>query len=316
MMKRALITGGTGFVGANLARHLLAQGHRVHLLVRRGYQPWRIAEIRDRIDLVEVHLTDRRGLLRAIKAIRPDWVFHLATYGAYPTQNDLQEMLRTNIHGTINLVEACVKVGFEAFINTGSSSEYGYKDHAPPETEWLDPNSHYALTKAFATHYCRYTATSQRLRLTTLRLYSVFGPYEEPTRLIPTLITHGMRGELPALVNPAIARDFVYVDDVNNAYCLAAEGAEAGEGAVYNVGTGTQLTLHAAVEVARQEFGIGAEPRWGTMPDRQWDTNMWVADSHQIRAALGWYPTVSFAEGFRRTVDWYRTHQEGSPALR
>src|SRR5207247_2954820 len=125
---------------------------------------------------------DGERLPQVVRQIRTDWVFHLAVHGAYSWQTDLGQMVRTNILGTINLVGACVATGFEGFVNTGSSSEYGFKDHAPAETEALQPNSHYAVTKASATLFCRYTAESRRLRLPPLRLSSIYGPWEEPGR--------------------------------------------------------------------------------------------------------------------------------------
>jgi dolichol-phosphate mannosyltransferase len=221
-------------------------------------------------------------------------------------------MIQTNIVGTIHLVEACLKTGFEAFVNTGTSSEYGFKDHAPSEDESTEPNSHYAVTKAAATLFCRFTAQSRALHLPTLRLYSVYGPYEEPTRLIPRLITHGLKGELPPLVNRSVARDYVYVDDVTEAYLLAATRTGQQPGAVYNVGTGIQTSLEEAVETARRVLSIKREPRWASMPERVWDTNLWVADNRKIKDALGWQPRYTFEQGFRLTLEWLRA----SPALR
>ncbi|HEY7063022.1 MAG TPA: NAD-dependent epimerase/dehydratase family protein [Chloroflexota bacterium] len=309
-MTRALVTGGTGFVGANLARRLLADGHEVHLLVRRGYRDWRLADVRAALEFHEVALADADGLARAVAAIRPGWVFHLATHGAYSSQRDVQRIVDTNVVGTVNLVEACLRAGFEAFVNTGSSSEYGLKDHPPAETEWLEPNSHYAVTKAAATLYCRYTAQSRGVCLPTLRLYSVYGPYEEPTRLLPTLILRGLDGHLPPLVDPDVARDFVYVDDVVEAYLLAATCADQEPGAVYNVGTGTQTSLRQVVAVARATLGIQAEPAWGSMPNRRWDTTTWVADNRKIVRDLGWAPRYTFADGFQAFADWFRAHPE------
>jgi nucleoside-diphosphate-sugar epimerase len=305
-MKRTLVTGGTGFVGANLARRLLADGHTVHLLVRPGYHDWRIAEIRDAVVVHEVDMRDRDALDAVLRTVRPDWVFHLAVHGAYPSQRDTKQIVETNIVSTCNLVEAALAAGVEAFVNTGSSSEYGFKDHAPSETEWLEPNSMYAVTKASATLFCRYIAQSQHVRMPTLRLYSVYGPYEEPTRLIPTVIAHGMRGALPPLVDPEIGRDFVYVDDVVRAYLMAAASAGGEPGAVYNVGTGIQTTIREVVAVARAELGIPAEPAWGTMAGRQWDTHVWVANNERIRRELNWSPAFTFSEGFRRMVEWLR----------
>jgi nucleoside-diphosphate-sugar epimerase len=310
-MKRVLISGATGFVGANLARRLVGDGHEVHLLVRHGYSPWRIEAIRDYVHLHETNLGDEGALTKVVANIRPDWVFHLAAYGAYSYQTDLRLMVQTNITGTMNLVSACLETGFEAFVNTGSSSEYGFKDHAPSETECLEPNSYYAVTKASATLFCRYTAASRGVHLPTLRLYSVYGPYEEPTRLMPTLIAKGLNGELPPLVNRDIARDYVYVDDVIEAYLLAATRHVQEPGAVYNVGTGVQTTQGDVVKVARWVLEIGVEPQWGSMPNRLWDTNVWISDNRKIRARLGWRPKHSFEQGFRLMVDWLRDN----PAL-
>jgi nucleoside-diphosphate-sugar epimerase len=314
-MKRAVLTGATGFVGANLARRLLREGHEVHLLVRPGYSGWRIDEIRAAVTLHEVDFCDRPTLESVLAVIRPDWVFHLAAHGAYSWQNDVEQIVQTNIVGTINLVEASLKIGFESFVNTGSSSEYGYKDHAPVEDEFIDPNSHYAIGKAAATMYCRYTALKHRVRLTTLRLYSVYGPYEEPARLIPALVLKGLQGQLPPLVDPTIARDYVYAEDVNDAYMAAATTESDEFGAVYNVGTGVQTRLDEVVAIARHELNLAVEPVWGSMPARQWDTSIWVADNTRIRQQLGWVPRHSFADGFHKTVEWFRNRPPIYPAL-
>ena len=307
-MKCVLITGATGFVGANLTRRLLQDGHEVHLLVRQGYRAWRIEAICTEVQLHEVDFTDEEVLTHVVGNIRPDWIFHLAAHGAYPSQTDLRQMVQTNIMGTINLVEACLRTGFEAFVNTGSSSEYGFKDYAPSETEWLEPNSHYAVTKASATLYCCYTAQSRGVHIPTLRLYSVYGPYEEPTRLMPTLIIRGLKGELPPLVNPDVAHDYVYVEDVIEAYLLSATQPNQKLGAVYNVGTGVQTSLHQAVDIARRVMNIRVEPVWETMSNRKWDTNAWVADNRKIRAELGWQPRHTFEQGFRLMVNWFHAN--------
>lgn len=307
-MKRVIITGATGFVGANLARRLLQEGHEVHLLLRAGYNPRRIESIRADVRLHELDMGNLEALVGVIGNIRPEWIFHLAAHGAYSSQTDLPRMVQTNIIGTMNLVNACLKTGFEAFVNTGSSSEYGFKDHAPSETEWLEPNSHYAVTKASATLFCRYTAQSKNVHLTTLRLYSVYGPYEEPSRLMPTMIMEGLHGKLPSLANPEIARDYVYVDDVNEAYLLAAAQPSQESGAIYNVGTGIQTSLREVVETARRVMNITAEPEWGSMPDRQWDTNAWVSNNLKIQSALGWRSEYPFETGFRQMVNWFKDH--------
>ena len=310
MARRALVSGASGFVGANLARRLLADGHEVHLVLRPHHKPWRLDDIAQDVQVHKVDLTDRDGVDRAVAGAKPDWVFHLAAHGAYPTQKDLDQMIETNVRGTANLVAAAVHAGVNAFVNAGTSSEYGYKDHAPAEDEWLEPNSDYAVTKAAATMFCRHTAQRTGLPITTLRLYSVYGPFEEPARLVPTLIVQGMEARLPTLVNPDIARDYIYVDDACDAFVLAAATDKQDPGVVYNIGSGVQTTLLEIVESTRRILGVKAEPQWGSMEQRSWDTNVWVSNPSKFRSRFGWTPSCDLESGLRKTVEWFRLHPD------
>jgi UDP-glucose 4-epimerase len=306
--ERVVVTGAGGFVGANLARRLVAEGHEVTVLLRnRNEAPWRLAEV-DLYATSFADIADAARVSAAVRAARPRWVFHLAAYGAYPSQTDWDAMVRTNVTGTANLVRACVEAGVESFVNAGSSSEYGFKDHAPREDEMIEPNSEYAATKAAATLYCAFTARARQVRMRTLRLYSVFGPWEEPSRLIPTLLVAAMQGRLPALADPRVARDFVYVDDVCDAFLAAAEDAASPVDAIFNVGTGIQSTLASVVDTVRAMLDVDAEPRWGSMPNRSWDSTSWVADASKIQSLLGWRPRWSLQAGLRSTVDWLRAN--------
>jgi len=302
--RRVLVTGGTGFVGASLVRRLLRDGHDVHLLVRGEAQAWRLAGIRRDVRLHRGALEDRAAVDRAVRRARPEWIFHLAAHGAYSWETDVDRIVATNVVGTTNLVRAGVRAGFDALVHAGSSSEYGFKRVAPHERTWVEPNSHYAVTKVAATHLCRLTAQKEGVRIATLRLYSVYGPWEDPGRLVPTLVAYGRAGRLPPLVDPRIARDYVYVDDACDAFVRAATRRHPEPGPVWNVGTGTQTTIRQVVAVARRVLGIAAKPAWGTMPNRQWDTASWVADVRAARRDLGWRPRYDVEAGFTAMVKW------------
>jgi nucleoside-diphosphate-sugar epimerase len=307
--KRALVTGGTGFVGANLVRHLLGQGHEVGLVVRETHDPWRLEDIADRVRWIQARLDDGSGLEAAVSGFQPHWVFHLAAHGAYSWQTNAATILNTNVIGTANLLTACLKSEFEAFVNTGSSSEYGLKDHAPREDEPLNPNSPYAVAKAAATMYCAQAARATGAKIATLRLYSAYGPWEEPMRFIPQLVARGLDGALPPLANPETARDYIYVTDVCEAY-LQVAGGDHEPGKVYNVGTGMQTTLRQAVTLARRVLGITVEPSWGSMPDRGWDTVSWMADSSSLTQDLGWRPKHDLEKGLRLMAEWLRANPD------
>jgi len=309
-MKRALVTGAAGFVGANLVRHLLNSGHAVHIICRSESNFWRLDDIKNDLQIHHVPLTDAETLRVCLqKKVRPDWVFHLAAHGAYSWQNDLERIVSTNVLGTANLLSSCTKIGCEAFVSAGSSSEYGYKAHAPKEDEWLDPNSDYAITKAAATHFCRLYAQKHSLPTVILRLYSVYGPFEDKDRLIPTIIRHGLEGKLPPLVDPMIARDFIYIDDAISAF-IAAATKEIKPGSVYNLGTGKQTSLRDVVAVAREIFDIKQEPQWGSMPNRRWDTSVWVANNEKICRELDWRSKFTFKDGLLETVKWHKQQVE------
>ncbi len=304
--KKVIVTGASGFIGANLVRRLAAEGHEVHCLLRRNHREWRIEDIRRAFITHTADVSDKKAVRDVVLRVRPELVFHLAAYGAYSYQNDIEEMIAVNVRGIHYLVSAALEAGVRRFVNVGSSSEYGFKDHAPKEDEPLEPNSHYALSKAYAAMFCRHTALSQQAGIVTLRPYSVYGPYEEPARFIPALLVNGLQGRLPPLASPEVARDFLYVDDFLDACLLCAQKEDIPPGAVYNAGTGIQTTLREAVETARQILSIPAEPNYGSMKGRSWDTSTWVSDSGKIKRELGWAARCGLRRGLKRTINWLR----------
>jgi nucleoside-diphosphate-sugar epimerase len=287
---------------------MLRDGHAVHILARNESAFWRLEGILDGLRIHHADLRDRERVCKAVSDIRPEWVFHLAVYGAYSYQTDRQEILCNNVLGTANLLEACEKTDFAAFINTGSSSEYGFKSHLPAEDEPLEPNSDYAVSKASATLLCSYTGRRIGRPIITLRLYSVYGAYEEPRRLIPRLLRLGLASRLPALVSPEIARDYVYIDDVVEAYLKAATTPGLSNGAIFNIGSGAQTCLAEVVQLVRELLCISAEPVWDSMQRRIWDTETWVGNVEKAARDLGWTPRTSLQAGLAATLEWLRDH--------
>jgi nucleoside-diphosphate-sugar epimerase len=301
--KRVLLTGAAGFVGAVLCRKLLVQGFEVHVLLRNPNQSWRLVEVLPDLHVHQIDIRDEGGLIRAVRDIRPEIIYHLATFGAYPYQTDADAIVQTNILGTWNLLKALSDVDYEVFVNTGSSSEYGFKQYAMRETDLLEPNSYYSAAKCAQSLLCQHVARAERRPITTFRLFSVYGPYEEPARLIPTLIRKCLAGEPLDLVPPETARDFVFVDDVVDAY-LRTEALAKLSGEIINIGTGIQHTVHDIVDMILAETGAKVECRWGAIEPRIWDASTWVADCTKSKRLLDWRAATRIEQGLKATVEW------------
>jgi nucleoside-diphosphate-sugar epimerase len=297
---RALVTGAGGFIGCALTRRLLDSGDEVHVVVRPGSSSWRVGAL-SRASIHRGDLVDAAWTASVIQRVQPDVVFHCAAHGAYSFERDIDAIVTTNVLGTLNVLRAMSAGGCTLMVNSGSSSEYGDIDHAPAEDEPARPNSVYAASKAAATWLGTMAERELGVRVVTLRLYSVYGPFEDPRRLMPTLCAHARRGLWPPLAEPWVVRDYIYIDDVVDAYVLASTASVA---RIYNVGSGTECSLRDLVETARRVFGVTAEPRFGAYPNRDWDVRCWRADPSAIASELGWAPSVGLEDGLRRFADW------------
>jgi nucleoside-diphosphate-sugar epimerase len=299
-----LLTGGAGFVGSSIARRLVELGVDVHLLFRPGSDLWRVRDFQSQIHFHESDLLDEPRTLKVFRSVNPEAVLHLAAYGGHPEEKDADRILRTNFLGFWNVLRACVPTRCELIVNAGSSSEYGFKGHASRETDLLEPNSFYAVSKAAATHLGRYASRLERFSIATLRLGSVFGPYEAPTRLIPTVIQRSLLGQPLDMVDPETGRDFVFIDDVVRAF-TSWDRLRALKGDSVNIGSGIQSTVRDALETILDLTGSQSVVRWNRMPPRIWDTKTWVSDISQARLKLDWIPRVSFREGIKQTIEWH-----------
>jgi len=296
------VTGAAGFIGCSVVRRLLARGAEVHLLLRPDAATWRLADIGD-VRVHHVDLPDAAAVQAVVRESAPAAVVHLATHGAYESQADNQRILKSNILGSLNIMEASLGAGVRVFVNLGSSSEYGVKQEAMRESDRLEPNSVYAVAKAAQTHLATLMAAKGRMSAITFRLFSVYGPWEEPDRLIPTVIRRARAGLPLEMASPDTARDFVYVDDVVDALVDFGRLQDL-NGQIFNLGSGVQSTLRDVVDLVLSVARSRSEVRWGAMPARRWDTNCWQADISKARSDLGWEPRHTLREGIVRMATW------------
>lgn len=303
--KRVLITGSTGFVGANLTMELLRQGHEVHSILRQTSNQWRIADILSEMNIHWLDLSSAQAVQAAVQEIRPQVVFHLATYGGYPVQQDEQKIIETNIAGTANLLAAAKKAKPDCFVNAGTSSEYGIKEKAMNETDLLQPLSFYGASKAFSTLLCSVAWLADGMPTVTLRLFSPYGYFEEPTRLVPYVTQCFLKGEQPSLASPKSVRDFVFIEDVVEAFLLASK-TENAFGEIINIAGGKQQTVGKVVELLHELCNAKTEPRWQAAKPRANEPKKWVADIAKAKKLLGWKPKHALQQGLQKTVEWQR----------
>lgn len=308
-MKSVLVTGGAGFVGANLVRRLVSRGHSVNLLARKETDLWRLADIKKEINIQKGDLLDSTWLKKRLKSSKPDIIFNFAQYGGYFYQKDWERVAKTNLFGTVNLLAAAEEAGFEKFIHTGSSSEYGAKKKPMSEKDLLEPYGIYGVSKAAATLYCQHRGRDAKLPVITLRLFSPYGPWEEPARLVPTVLLKCLNGEALELVSPSVGRDFVYIDDVVDAYLAAMEKKNV-QGEIVNVCAGKQGTLEEIGKMVLAITGAKIKINWGTYEKRNYDTDVWVGNPDFAKKFLGWEAKTGLRKGLKRTFDWIKNNQK------
>jgi polyisoprenyl-phosphate glycosyltransferase len=301
-----LVLGGSGFIGANLVRTLLAHRDDVYGTTS-TFEAWRLEGLPDRNRVVVDLLVDA-DMESLFAGIAPRTVFNCVSYGGYSFETDFQLIYRTNFNLTTRLLHLLENRSISCYVHSGSSSEYGDNCTAPDETAPPAPNSDYAVSKVSSAALINYFGHKKGLPCANLRLYSVYGPLEDSSRLIPNVIRHGVAGGYPGFVHPDISRDFIYIDDVVEAFVATALNLrEEDYGESFNIGSGCKTTIADIAATARELFAIDHDPAFSSMPDRKWDVSDWFANPDKASRCLDWKPRTQLREGLGEMVEWYRS---------
>ena len=300
-----LITGATGFVGSQILRRFVNKNIKTNIIIRKSSNIWRINDIINKTKYHEVDITNRLKIDQIIKKIKPQIVFHLATYGAYPHQKKENKIRKNIIEGILNLLNPCLTNDLKLFVNTGSNSEYGFSRKVMKEKNLLNPNSYYGIYKATSTMICSKLAIEHNLPIITVRPFHVYGPYEEKTRLIPTLITSLLENKNPPLVSPKISRDLIYIDDVVDFY-LKLIRSRIPYGNIINLGSGKSFTIEEIFYKVKKLTKSNVIPKWSTMDNRSWDQENWVSNMDKAKKLLKYQTKVSLDNGLKRTINWIK----------
>lgn len=298
------VFGASGFIGANLFHDIFKIRQDCYALTHDATKAWRLKLLNVPYEnIVHCDIVSSNSVHEVFEKYKPKTIFNLAAYGAYSKQNNVNLTYETNVIGTANILEECTPE--QVYIHAGSSSEYGFNCTAPDESDKVEPNSHYAVSKVSSSYLLDYYAKVQGLLTLNLRLYSIFGYWEEPDRLVPRLIENVRQNKLPSLVSPDISRDFVFIEDCVEAFLDSAlQLRKEISGKSYNVATGRKTTIGDLVDVSRSAFGIKQEPEWGSMSNRKWDLADWYGKPDLIEQDLGWKAKTSLEDGLKKYFDW------------
>ena len=300
-----LITGAAGFVGSNLTRYFVSRGIKVNIMIKRSSNIWRLNDIIKKTNVHYADISDINSVKKIIKKIKPKTIYHLATHGGYSDQTDLVKIKKAIIDATYNLINECKKYKFNIFVNTGSSSEYGFKNKAMKESDILVPNSYYSVFKSSSSLYCQYESLKSNIQIVTIRPFHVYGPYERSNRLIPTLIRNMLNDKKVKLVSPKISRDMIYISDVVNFYIMLANKKNL-KGEIFNLGSGKKTTIKRIYNLLKKITNYKVKNYWGSMKNRYWDQSIWYSNNSYVKTKLNWKPKVSLKKGLTNTVNWYK----------
>lgn len=274
------------------------------LILKKSSHLWRIKDILNKVKVYRGDLLNKKKLTKIVSKINPNFIIHLAAYSNYRNQSKVEQMIETNIKGLLNLLIASKNINYKLFINTGSSSEYGIKDEPMKEKDMLAPISFYAVTKASATFLCQVFAKEYKKPIVTLRPFSVFGPYEEEGRFIPTIIKAVLKNK-PIKITPGNQRrDFIYIKDIVDIYIKTLSYGKKLSGQILNMGTGIEYSNDEVIQTLFKVANKKVRIEKGAYPKRIWDTSHWVADISKTKKVLKWKPKFSLERGLNEIYKW------------
>ncbi len=300
-----LIFGAGGFIGVNTLMTLQKYRSDVFGVSQDHLNNWRFSANKiPHNNLRTCDITQASQLRNLFHEIKPKTIINLSAFGAYSKQREYDKIYMTNFVGSVDIIEVAKEFGFSALVQAGSSSEYGFNSNGPSEKSELIPNSHYSVSKAAIFQAIKYYGKIENLPVCQLRFYSVYGPWEEPDRLIPALISKALDNSFPPLVDGEISRDFIFIKDVVSAIILAVVNIEIVRGAAINIGSGKNTTIMELAKLVKDIFEVEGEIVFGKMPKRRWDTKEWFGNIEFASASIGWKPTTCLVDGLRMVAKW------------
>jgi len=314
--RRVLVSGAGGFIGSHLAEQLARLGARTRALVRYnalGRMGWlERSPLLEKLEVVFGDITDPDSVDRAVEDV--DVVFHLAALIAVPySYHAPRSYVRSNIEGTLNMLQAARSRGVERIVLTSTSEVYGTAQYVPiDERHPVQVQSPYAASKVGADALADAFFRAYGTPVVTVRPFNTFGPRQSARAVIPTIIIQCLAGNVVRLGSLRPTRDLSYVSDIVDGFVRAAQ-AQKVMGEVVNLGRGEEISIGALAEEIADLTGrtVSIEEDPQRLRPQDSEVGRLLADNTRARELLGWTPQVGLRSGLQRTIEWYKANLDG-----
>lgn len=307
-----LVTGGAGFIGSNITKFLLEQGHKVRVLdnlITGNKQNIIEFELNPNFEFMYGDITNLENLRKALDSI--DAVTHQAALGSVPRSvEDPLSSHNANVNGFLNLLIVCKEKNIKRIVYASSSSVYGDNNILPKIEDSIGKQlSPYAITKYIDELYAKIFYELYDLECIGLRYFNVFGPKQDPNgayaAVIPKFITSIKSGIRPKINGDgSYSRDFTYVENVVQANYLAlTTNNTKSYGEIFNIGAGGRITILEMYNIIKNTIKSDLEPEFGS--NRVGDIPHSNANITKAKELLGYYPKINFEEGILKTIKYY-----------
>ena len=309
-MNRVLVTGGAGFVGSRVVHRLVEQGREVALLLRETTDPRRLADVIGRCIVFRGDLSHLEALRAPLQAFAPEGVLHLAWEGVKGADRNHPIQL-SNVTTSLDLFRLTGEIGCANFVGLGSQAEYGLLAGRIDERGPTRPTTIYGAAKLATGCVLERAAAAAGRPFAWLRLFSSYGPDDDPGWMIPYLIRTLLAGECPRLTKGEQVWDYVHIDDVADAILAALDAGALG---IFNLGSGEARPLREIVELLRDAIDPALPLGFGEVDYRPDQVMHLEADIGALCATTGWAPQVTLEEGLAGTIEWHRAARAAAGA--